>query len=474
MPAIELLDLGERFRLYPYGRAGLKEHILRPLQTRARGSKVLWALRGVDLRVNKGEVFGIIGENGSGKTTLLKVVAGILAPDEGRVRVNGRVAALLDLGAAFHHDLSGRENLYLYGSLLGLRKHHIDQRFEDIVAYSGLEEFIDLPLRTYSSGMCMRLGFAMAVNVDPDILLVDEVFVVGDQSFQQKCLRQLDRFKDQGKTIVLVSHDMGLISSLCDRTALMRGGRVVKVGPTDEVVGFYARSIGEKKGVGILTNGRASLIFNNGHCRLLWSGAELTKEMAIFANFLSHGRWHTSGTQARWEVVETGPSSMVAQGVWTHLPVKQLWKVESPSDDVVRVSLETTVCEGVDLGRQSMGIMLSPVYDRWSAGGRSGGFPSQFNERPGGWEVVWAAPAPDGETLVTSSDSDGGGAPALSFSSTKAEGYTVSVENTDRLFEGRVVQYFKVNHGEGARHRPGDHSSISVEITIGRARQDRP
>jgi len=418
--------------------------------------------------VSPGEVFGVIGENASGKTTLLKVIAGILEPDEGTVDVCGRVSALLDLGAGFHPELSGRENLYLYGSILGLSRRFVSDRLHEIVAFAGLEEEIDYPLRTYSAGMSMRLGFALAVTVDPDVLLVDEVFVVGDQSFQQRCLRQLERFKQLGKTIVLVSHDMGLISSLCGRVAMMRDGRVVKVGSADEVVHLYAHTIGDTRGVGILNQGDVSLIFNNGHCKLLWSYCELTQGMAVFSNILSGGRWHTSGTQASWRVVETGSSGLVIEGRWTHLPVTQLWRVESPRDDVVRVTISTTVHGTVDLERQNAGIMLSKAYEQWSAGGQIGGFPSRFNDRPGGWEVMWAAPDFGREARLAPHDDPAGSRPPLTLRCLNPEGFMVSIENSDKLFEGRVVQYSRIYHDRDAEHQPGANDSLSLEIEIGR------
>ena len=467
MPAIELKNVGELFRMYPFGRVGLKEHILRPLQTREREANNIWALRGVDLSIRKGEAIGVIGENGSGKTTLLRLIAGILAPDEGRVRVQGRVSALLDLGAAFHHDLTGRENLYLYGSILGLNKNQIDEKFEEIVAYAELERFIDFPLKTYSSGMSLRLGFALAINVNPDILLVDEVFVVGDQFFQQRCLAEMRRFKRQGKTIVLVSHDLGLISSLCERAILLKDGAIIKTGLAGEVIDFYAKTTGEKKGIGILSGDQMNLIFNNGHCNLFWSGKEITKGMAMFSSFYSSSRWHTSDADANWNVVETSNTKIVIQGTWRNLPIRQLWILEFTTDNSICWSVENEIFETVDLERENVGIMLTDLYDTWIAGELRGEFPSQFNQRLGGWEVMWAANADSDPVHVASLRDQSKGPPALSLSCIKAEGTVISIENSDGLFEGRVVQYSKVNHGAKMKNRSGDPDVVSVKIAIG-------
>jgi len=182
---------------------------------------------------------GIVGSNGSGKSTLLKVLGGILKPTTGQVSVRGRVSALIELGAGFHPEFTGRENIYINGVLLGLTRAEIRARFDEIVAFAGLEPFIDSPVKTYSSGMYMRLGFAIAVTVDPDILLIDEVLAVGDEAFQHRCVGKIQEFKARGKTIVLVSHDLGSIERLCDEAVWLDAGRLQAHGETREIVGRY-------------------------------------------------------------------------------------------------------------------------------------------------------------------------------------------------------------------------------------------
>jgi ABC-type polysaccharide/polyol phosphate transport system ATPase subunit len=182
---------------------------------------------------------GIVGSNGSGKSTLLKILGGILKPTAGQVSVRGRVSALIELGAGFHPDFTGRENIYVNGVLLGLTRAEIRARFGEIVAFAGLETFVDNPVKTYSSGMYMRLGFAIAVTVDPDILLIDEVLAVGDEAFQHRCVSKIQEFKARGKTIVLVSHDLGSIERLCDEALWLDGGRLRARGETREVIGQY-------------------------------------------------------------------------------------------------------------------------------------------------------------------------------------------------------------------------------------------
>lgn len=200
---------------------------------------VFEALKDVSFEVHRGEVVGIIGRNGSGKSTLLKLMAGVFPPSEGQVQVRGSVAPLIELGAGFHADLTGRENILLNGLLLGLTKTEIQQREKAIIEFAEIGQFIDSPVKQYSSGMYMRLAFAIATEVDPDILLVDEILSVGDTEFQQKCDARLENFRREGKTIVLVSHDMALVRQRSTRVLLVDGGQIISDGVPDEILGRY-------------------------------------------------------------------------------------------------------------------------------------------------------------------------------------------------------------------------------------------
>jgi lipopolysaccharide transport system ATP-binding protein len=219
--------------------SGLKERALGAVRGARETRETLWALRGVSLEIARGETFGLIGSNGCGKSTLLQIVAGILEADEGSVSVSGRVTSLLELGAGFSPDLSGRENIFLNASLYGVSRDLITRRFDDIVAFSELERFIDMPVRTYSSGMYVRLGFAVAVHLDPEVILVDEAFAVGDERFQRKCLHTIRDFQKRGLTLVMVSHDLLLIEHLCTRAALLHQGTLAAVGAPADVIGHY-------------------------------------------------------------------------------------------------------------------------------------------------------------------------------------------------------------------------------------------
>jgi ABC-type polysaccharide/polyol phosphate transport system ATPase subunit len=236
--AVRAEGVSRRFRVRPHETRTLKELVLAP--GRARATDV-WALRDVSFAIGAGEAVGLVGRNGSGKTTLLKLVSGILKPTSGRLDVEGRVGSLLELGAGFHPDFTGRENVFLNGAIHGLSRAQVRERLEEVVAFAELEDAIDLPVRTYSSGMVMRLGFAVAAHVEADLLLLDEVFAVGDEAFQRKCFGKIFEFKQRGGTIVFVSHDASAVERLCDRAILLRHGTVELDGPTHEAILRYHR-----------------------------------------------------------------------------------------------------------------------------------------------------------------------------------------------------------------------------------------
>jgi ABC-2 type transport system ATP-binding protein len=235
-PAIAVEDVSKRFRLYHEHPSSLKERLLRLRRSRVED---FWALREVALEIPDGQTWGLIGANGSGKTTLLKIIGGILRPTEGRVVTRGRIAALLELGAGFHPELTGRENVYLNASILGLSRKETDRYFDDIVAFAELEEFIDSQVKYYSSGMFVRLGFAVAVHVDPGILLIDEVLAVGDEAFQRKCIRRVRELQRQGRTIVFVTHAVQQVHQICDGAVMLDHGRVRVMGQVTEVIKEY-------------------------------------------------------------------------------------------------------------------------------------------------------------------------------------------------------------------------------------------
>ncbi len=235
--AIKFRNVSKKFK--KGRRVYLKQAILDIF--RPRLEEDFWVLKDINFNILKGETIGIIGNNGSGKSTILKLIAGVLTPTTGNVLVNGRISPLIELGAGFHPELTGRENIYLNGTILGLTKKEIDERFNDIISFSGLEEFIDTPVKHYSSGMYMRLGFSIGIQANPEILLIDEILAVGDLSFQQKCYDQLTKFQNQGVTIILISHSLELVQNFCQRVLLIDSGKILKQGKPQNVVKYYLK-----------------------------------------------------------------------------------------------------------------------------------------------------------------------------------------------------------------------------------------
>jgi ABC-type polysaccharide/polyol phosphate transport system ATPase subunit len=248
--AIELANVSKIYRRYSGKQfATLKSALLqRSIVRELQPNETFPALTDVSFAVPKGSTFAVIGRNGSGKSTALKLVAGITKPTAGTVRVDGRISALIELGAGFHPEISGRENVFINGIMLGLTKRQIQERFDDIVEFAELREFIDAPVKTYSSGMYMRLGFAVAIHVDPDVLLVDEVLAVGDEGFTHKCLDKFAEFRRRGKTVLLVTHSLGLVENLCDDAVWLDGGRVQTHGDPKRVVGAYLTAVEQAEG----------------------------------------------------------------------------------------------------------------------------------------------------------------------------------------------------------------------------------
>jgi ABC-type polysaccharide/polyol phosphate transport system ATPase subunit len=247
-PAISIRDVSKRFRLYRGRRVfTVKDLFVRGGRAGLFAGEEMWALRNVSLELARGRMVGIVGSNGSGKSTLLKLIGGILKPTSGTVSVAGRLSALIELGAGFHPEFTGRENVFINGVLLGLSRAEIRERFDEIVAFAGLSPYIDNPVKTYSSGMYMRLGFAIAVTVDPDILLIDEVLAVGDESFQHKCVSKIQEFKGRGKTIVLVTHDLGSVERLCDEAVWLDGGRLMARGGPREIIDRYLGQVAQEE-----------------------------------------------------------------------------------------------------------------------------------------------------------------------------------------------------------------------------------
>ncbi len=245
-PVIILENISVRYRAQEVSIRTFKEYAIQFLKRNVK-IKEFRALNNVDLQVNEGEIVGLIGRNGAGKSTLLKVISRVLIPTEGRVRLRGRVSPLLELGAGFHPELTGRENVFLNGTLLGHSRRELEARLPEIIEFAELDAFIDSPLRTYSSGMVARLGFSIATTWKPEILILDEILSVGDEAFRTKCKTRMAKYRDEGASTLLVAHDMNTIATLCSRAVWLEHGEVKTVGPAKEVVGIYRQSQPVKK-----------------------------------------------------------------------------------------------------------------------------------------------------------------------------------------------------------------------------------
>jgi ABC-type polysaccharide/polyol phosphate transport system ATPase subunit len=321
-PAISLSHATKIYRRYGGRRfSTLKSALLSgDLVKQLRPEETFQALNDVSFTVPKGATFGVVGRNGSGKSTALKLVAGITKPTSGAVTVEGRVSALIELGAGFHPEISGRENVFINGIMLGLTKREIMARFDEIVDFAELTEFIDAPVKTYSSGMYMRLGFAVAIHVDPEVLLVDEVLAVGDEGFTHKCLDKFGEFKRRGKTILLVTHSLGLVERFCDEALWLDGGVKKAEGDPQRVVGSYVTDVARQEE------------------RFLIAGDEKARKAVAAAhisdmNQASEGRWGSGGVEITsvafqdaggmaTQVFHTGESMRVVLGVKASVPVR--------------------------------------------------------------------------------------------------------------------------------------------------------
>jgi lipopolysaccharide transport system ATP-binding protein len=245
MSAIIVDNISKKFRI-PHEKKNTVLQSIVGLIKRQFSYEEFWALKDVNFEVNKGEAFGIIGRNGSGKSTLLKIMARVLYPDSGSVTMNGKVASFLQLGVGFQQELTARENIYIYSSILGLKRRQVNTIYDDIFDFAGLRKFENMKLKNFSSGMSMRLAFSTAIHANPDTMLIDEVFAVGDEAFKQKCKDKMDQFKAEGKTIVFVSHALNTVRELCQRTMLLNEGRIVTMGNTEKVIDHYLAMLQEK------------------------------------------------------------------------------------------------------------------------------------------------------------------------------------------------------------------------------------
>ena len=434
MPVIEVDNVCKHYpmRRGPralLGRGGISDWF------RRRRHGVFAALENISFTVEPGESVGIIGANGSGKSTLLKILAGITEPTRGHTTVKGRVASLVELGAGFHPMLTGRENIYLNAGILGMRHAEVDKVFDDIVAFSGISDFLDNPVDTYSSGMYVRLGFSVAVHVNPDIFLVDEVLSVGDEAFQRKCRERIGQLKESGKTIVFVSHDLNIVNTLCERVLLLSQGRLIVRNTPQETVDFYLRQVGGKEGVHIFSRGAMEAVMSHGRLHLYCNGIELTAPTGMHCLLKSMGQQQTA-TSAAWEVTEAGPDRCVARGRMPRLPVTVWWTLEL-EDDALVWKVEAECERSVPLEDIQAHVHLRTAYTHWLYGDLEGAFPELD---PG--DVTWVnVVAPEMSCRDAAAfPEDGSGLQALHIAGTTSQHHLrLAWSNTDYITGCRAL-----------------------------------
>jgi len=371
-PIIEVNNATKRFPSRRGGRAlvgrgGLQQWIT------GKKTDEFTALRDISFTVEPGESVGIIGSNGSGKSTLLKLIAGVTVPSEGEVCVNGRIASLLELGAGFHPMLTGRENIYLNAGLLGVRHKDTRKLFDTIVDFSGIGEFVDNPVTTYSSGMYVRLGFAVAVNSNPDIFLVDEVLAVGDEAFQRKCRQRINELKAEGKTIVFVSHDLGLVNTLCERVILLAKGEMVQRSTPQATIEYYLRQVGAARGTHVIRKDGIEAVVSNGRISIFKDEQEVTAAGGCQITLVSMEQPHYSPS-GTWDVYETGADYCKIRGEMPRIPVTFDWHVRIENGEVLW-TIELECMHEFNLDLIDVPMLLPLEYKQWLYSGLEGEFP---------------------------------------------------------------------------------------------------
>lgn len=373
MTVIELKDIWWMYRI---------EFIIDDKATKEN----FWALKDISFKVKKGEALGIIGENGAGKSTVLKLIAGIFRPDRGEIKIQGRVSGLLELGAGFQPELTGKENIYLIASLFGLSQNQVDEKYKGIIDFADIGKFIHAPVKCYSQGMFVRLAFAVAIHMDSDILLIDDSLAVGDEYFQRKCIKKIFDLKEQGMTIIFVTHDMNMLNRLCERAIFLKEGKVIKDGAIDKVVPLYTQMMGAREKVGILEKEALKVVFNNGRFFLNWKDKILTPNSGAYAAFLIGDKW-CSSLQADWEVLKKNESKLIATGKFYQLAMVQTWELELTDDYVIKWNIGIESQSPLEIQEGYAIIMLSDEYAWWFTVLGKGEFPP-IEERDKDWRSL--------------------------------------------------------------------------------------
>ncbi|GMV95226.1 MAG: hypothetical protein AMXMBFR82_50040 [Candidatus Hydrogenedentota bacterium] len=462
MALIELEGVGKSFttqrgRGMLVGRGGVADWI------RGKRAHTFDALRDITFSVERGESVGIIGANGSGKSTLLKILAGVTAPTRGVVHVNGKVASLLELGAGFHPLLTGRENVYLNGRILGMTPADVDREFDRIVEFSGIEAFIDHPVETYSSGMFVRLGFAVAVHANPDIFLVDEVLSVGDEDFQRRCRERIGQLREEGKTIVFVSHDLSIVNTLCERVILLSEGTMVVRDSAQATIDYYLRLVGRKKGIHKIAAGTNEAIVSHGRLSVYHDQREASAATGFQVHLLSMGEVHAS-TSADWDVTERHGDRCTARGKMPKLPVTQVWSLRYEDGKLIW-DIALDVERAVRLNGIDANLFLPTGYTNWYYGEEQDVFSAIA---PGQTQFI-AMHQPDSQVrdAATSASEDSGLPSLLVHVDTAWDNLRLQWVNTDYVMGCRALQAGGILPPDEAEFLPGSYPLMSIALDLG-------
>jgi len=425
-----------------------------------------WAVKGISIDINKGEVFGIIGENGAGKTTLLNIIAGMLKPDKGTVEINGTISAIMEIGAGFQKDLTGKENIYLTSSLFGLTNEEISAKYDDIIKFADIGRFIHAPVRVYSTGMYMRLAFAIAIHVDPDILLIDETFAVGDIYAQYKCINKVFELKEQGKTIIFISQDIEMSKRLCTRGIFIRDGVIIKEGPIDKLCTYYMESVGDKKGIAIVQKGQIGAIFNNGKLILRWKDRAITCGLAGHAMMRSSGKEYLS-TTAVWQIQKsTTDREIVALGRWQDLDVSEYWKIVFLNEKEFIWEIVIDISEEIYIERFSTSVVFIDSYKSWVTLEDKTDFPDKFAHL-----LDWQCFTIDdsiNRVIGFSGNSDAKEPPpAIIFDRVQDNtNLACQIGNTGSDINGRAIVYQYMPENLGRKYAKGKYRCFSAKVMV--------
>lgn len=435
---------------------------------RGKRSERITVLDDIHFDVDAGESFGIIGANGSGKSTLLKIISGVTVPTTGDVTVRGRVASLLELGAGFHPMLTGRENIYLNAGILGMSHEEVDVVFDDIVNFSGIGQFIEQSVDTYSSGMFVRLGFAVAAFTDPDIFLIDEVLAVGDEAFQRKCRTRIGELIEQKKTILFVSHDLDLVNSLCQKVLLLDKGKMLLQDYSSKVIDYYLHQIVDdeiaedtKQPTYTVESGKLRATFNQGQIRLSYDGEQITHGLQVYASMLIHRLWSDSN-KLRWDSVEEENGRYRFTGISRRFPYVLIWEMEAVETEGIAIRLWIETSSDLLVEEFHTSVCLSTEYTHWETDHESEDFPA-LEPSLLDWVHLNKDYAP-GRKLVATSDT----LPTVRFESDMEDNpIRMTPVNADYYENARVLQALRPGE-EGRIHLPkGRHQYFSGTIRVG-------